>query len=581
MSDPGGLRRIHHLRLQGTDETRLARARRQLEEAFRLASLPGLPPAALVRVRRLALDAIDPDRPPTILAGLIDARVRELAARAVCADEAEYPEADVVWFSDALQALTRRLILHVDKRPATAWYWRHLPQPPAVPAPDDVLVRTLAASLDTPAGTLAPARLLDGVLRRVPPAGLMAVLDDGLTSPLARRLLHVQGQTPARVSAGRVPAALRLSAPAVSTSWRALIVLAARHWGGGDLRTRWVALQALFAHRPARIAGSDVLQRLEVSTWLASWATGWNVPAGAQPADVTGGEPATSDGGAGPEGGKHRARRGRPVVAPVVQQRPATVAARQGAPAGVEATPLRLREQGALSAGPQPGLVASRHAGLALLISLWSRLGMARLLADNEALLAADLPLHLLRDVARRLAVAGDDPVLALFDDLNDEPTPPASFIAPASWWRLAAEQGGAVRRHPLDGDPRGVVLLEPRGRWRLFCGEAGRAEALAAENGLSLSSATAALAAPDVGAVVRDLRLLGACLLRRLAGLSLRGLVCREGRVAITRTHWDAVFDLQSVDLRLRRAGLDCDPGWVPWLGRVVQFHYRDEEVR
>jgi hypothetical protein len=28
-------------------------------------------------------------------------------------------------------------------------------------------------------------------------------------------------------------------------------------------------------------------------------------------------------------------------------------------------------------------------------------------------------------------------------------------------------------------------------------------------------------------------------------------------------------------VDIEVRRAGLDLDPGWVPWLGRVVTFGY------
>jgi len=28
-------------------------------------------------------------------------------------------------------------------------------------------------------------------------------------------------------------------------------------------------------------------------------------------------------------------------------------------------------------------------------------------------------------------------------------------------------------------------------------------------------------------------------------------------------------------IELRLRRAGLDFDAGWVPWLGRVVAYHY------
>jgi hypothetical protein len=33
--------------------------------------------------------------------------------------------------------------------------------------------------------------------------------------------------------------------------------------------------------------------------------------------------------------------------------------------------------------------------------------------------------------------------------------------------------------------------------------------------------------------------------------------------------------FDLAAADVRVRRSGLDIDPGWVPWLGRVVRFHY------
>ena len=27
--------------------------------------------------------------------------------------------------------------------------------------------------------------------------------------------------------------------------------------------------------------------------------------------------------------------------------------------------------------------------------------------------------------------------------------------------------------------------------------------------------------------------------------------------------------------DVAVRRAGLDTDPGWVPWLGTVVMFRY------
>jgi hypothetical protein len=62
---------------------------------------------------------------------------------------------------------------------------------------------------------------------------------------------------------------------------------------------------------------------------------------------------------------------------------------------------------------------------------------------------------------------------------------------------------------------------------------------------------------------------------LRRRAGIGVADLVLRPGRLALTRTHVDLWLDPELCDLRIRRAGLDLDPGWLPWMGRVVAFHY------
>ena len=40
-------------------------------------------------------------------------------------------------------------------------------------------------------------------------------------------------------------------------------------------------------------------------------------------------------------------------------------------------------------------------------------------------------------------------------------------------------------------------------------------------------------------------------------------------------RTDLDVSLPLDQADIRVRRAGLDLDPGWLPWFGRVVRFHY------
>jgi hypothetical protein len=60
-----------------------------------------------------------------------------------------------------------------------------------------------------------------------------------------------------------------------------------------------------------------------------------------------------------------------------------------------------------------------------------------------------------------------------------------------------------------------------------------------------------------------------------RRARISARAVVRRPGYVSLTRTDLDVFLSLDLADVRIRRAGLDLDPGWLPWFGRVVRFHY------
>jgi hypothetical protein len=59
---------------------------------------------------------------------------------------------------------------------------------------------------------------------------------------------------------------------------------------------------------------------------------------------------------------------------------------------------------------------------------------------------------------------------------------------------------------------------------------------------------------------------------------ITVEALAC-PGRVALSRTHLDLTIDWDDLDLPIRRAGLDCDPGWVPDLGRIVLFHFGSDE--
>ena len=48
-----------------------------------------------------------------------------------------------------------------------------------------------------------------------------------------------------------------------------------------------------------------------------------------------------------------------------------------------------------------------------------------------------------------------------------------------------------------------------------------------------------------------------------------------RQAQFVSTPTHLDVFFRLTDADLRTRRLGLDVDPGWLYWFGRVVAYHY------
>jgi hypothetical protein len=57
---------------------------------------------------------------------------------------------------------------------------------------------------------------------------------------------------------------------------------------------------------------------------------------------------------------------------------------------------------------------------------------------------------------------------------------------------------------------------------------------------------------------------------------LDVVAAVARRAGVIDHAPGWLEVhLDIDRVDVAVRRAGLDLDPGWVPWLGTVVRFVY------
>ncbi len=64
-----------------------------------------------------------------------------------------------------------------------------------------------------------------------------------------------------------------------------------------------------------------------------------------------------------------------------------------------------------------------------------------------------------------------------------------------------------------------------------------------------------------------------------RLTRLNSRQLTTRPALVSLSATHVDVFFRPADADIRIRRAGLDIDPGWVPWLGPTIAYHFNCDD--
>jgi len=60
-----------------------------------------------------------------------------------------------------------------------------------------------------------------------------------------------------------------------------------------------------------------------------------------------------------------------------------------------------------------------------------------------------------------------------------------------------------------------------------------------------------------------------------RAGRIGIRETIARPGVFSVNRIDIDVSLPLEQADIRVRRVGLDFDPGWLPWFGRVVRFHY------
>jgi hypothetical protein len=197
---------------------------------------------------------------------------------------------------------------------------------------------------------------------------------------------------------------------------------------------------------------------------------------------------------------------------------------------------------------------------------------LARLRSEDVMSCFGDaLGLAVMRALAARLRVPPDDPALAGLPQAL--PADIGPFLAPTAWRRLAAPHARATPAFALRRAGVGRLLSDRAGRLPLAWAAERRDMRALVQGGSVRGMPESPPPGADLPrraaylALVRDLR--------RHAGMSPRRLVRRVGLIQTTAMHVAVTFPGRLIELPLRRAGLDLDPGWVPWLGRVVTYHY------
>ncbi|WP_431287227.1 hypothetical protein [Roseateles chitinivorans] len=519
-------RTVRHLRLRAPGEAAVRRIMPTLEDALRCASL-GDDGARLIVVRKLALGRMTVGASSQTLSRLIEEKAAAVSRQWVTTsggaagiattdvDDGAADRSACVVFASVLAARTQLASQLLRGQRADAWYW-----PLAVPEFDPRLpvrhnlARIALAVARKPEAQVA---LPQWVAALVEGHGIRRVAeyldeDDG------DRLLAIAGlsTTLARASravrSGDAPTASQLATDAMSDS------------GGSAAGT---------GRPPTQNAGDDAraprwIQRLLALAGAAPAPA--STAARRAAADTLAVDPAatlrnaiatrpralpdadTGDDGRLPDSTADRADDVSGAKALKVEPGAPTDALDRG-PSAPDSRDTRAALAPAASEA-WPWLQPTSCGGLLFLLPVLARLGVPRRASDDEA--ARRLVAAVLHQALRHSHAPPDDPMWELAAAHGEVPTQSTN-----------AHEHEHEHEHEDEDAQAAAILVEAR-RW-----------------------------------------------LHRAGRIGLVRLIRRRGHVSATATHVDLHFALDQCDLRLRRLGLDLDPGWVPWFGRVVAFHY------
>lgn len=568
-------RAVHRLKLRGPSQTLLQRGARQLEDALRTASLSEAG-GRLLLVRRLDLGRMRVDAAPQALTSSWEALFARESAAPVHALGANAATARVVWFRDALEAHSALAERLASGERAWEWFWPLALRGWRAGSDAASGLRWLAFSLaERPEAAVALPRWTRELVCGGHARCLIDALHPGDGDALSHRCglgassrSRIQPESAASVANARKPRQrtgrhVGNAAPGATTVQ--------------SIDDRWGWLRAMLSEWPsdiefARVALSEreadeprTLQRVERPTAAALHVDG-------------------------EKHGRQKAE-GPALAHPVLQP-----ASRNALSQGEAPAPIRMRRAMSTAAAPMEENASSattEAGGLLFLLPVLARLGYAKWNAGSRHWERRQIARPVLALALQRVSVPDADPawLLALHPNNRGQTpinrrlsnkqakksslTPIEGFLAPVGWVEGLGRAAPVLRVERYDD---GGLLWDIRTRL-LVAAWRGRPTRFIER---ALASATAPPVStdgrvPSLSRLVAHAWLTASRLwLQRYAGMTLAQLVLRPADMDATPTHVDLSFEHGLADLRIRRAGLDLDPGWLPWYGRVVAFHYQ-----
>ncbi len=510
-----GLRRIRHAKLACVRDEHAWRGRVLLEDAMRTASLGD--EGRLLVVRRLDLGRIGPGAGAQKWSLRCEERFRRLCEFAVSAESPVAASSVVVFFRDVSAVWVALAVRAARGVVCGEWFWSAARgwSPEMTSAETQ---RLCFSELVNIGGIAATVRLGEALISYGSIVDFLEALERN----------EVAGVLPRARECG--------VAIALPELWRREIARAVTRWHPTDPRVRWIAVVAVLTmssglHVEAAVQAADATLR-EISVRLFATQEGVRFNESSEFAHRDEREPSGQCGDV-----VSRKETGRDGRAQAIAISPDEAERKDLSPdARAELSVTKEATDEDFERG-----VFTKCGGLFFLVPLFARLG-----ASEMPLGTAWLGLRLALERSRR----GEDDALSGMlpqvsaDDVGAEFSLkwPDEAVRAMTWreWTVMLDKTG---RLPLRAVSPGDHLLP---RWPDTIHPAAAALALGAHR-----------------------------LCRRLTKLGLRALVRRPARVAVTRTHVDVFMSLANVDTRIRRAALDADPGWVPWLGRAIFFHY------